>query len=266
MHRVLAIIGMHRSGTSLLARYLFESGLFLGNDLLGAHESNPAGHYEDKDFLGFHNAILVAHGLNYKVSSPVQWNIGPAIRGQAQAFIDARSNLKQWGWKDPRTCLFLPFWKSLLPDCHFMITYRPYAAVVRSLISRDILMYLDRTSRLDRMRKHRYGQDEIKQLCNDYLRVWIWYNGEIVRHLLEDPSVSYSFISFDQLIRGEFGNIDALRNLGFDLRPPQTFNTRLTRSQTTQDVSLVFDDELIREANAIEARFMRIQSPMQKTH
>ena len=259
MTRVLAIVGMHRSGTSLLARYLYESGLFIGTDLLGKHESNPAGHFEDWEFLNLHIAILAAHNLNHKVSSPVQWNINQAMLSQARALIDARSCREQWGWKDPRTCLILPFWKSLLPDCNFVVTYRHYLPVIRSLISRDMQIYRDTTNRVQRLRQRRFRQDEIDRLCNEYLRIWIWYNSEIIRNILEDPGARFSFISFEQLIHGETQHLDfALQQSGFVLRPPQHFKTDISRSKVTRTIALHPDVDLLREADRIHSRFSEL--------
>jgi hypothetical protein len=41
-----------------------------------------------------------------------------------------------WGWKDPRSILFLPQWKRLLPELKVLLLWRPCAPVVRSLLKR----------------------------------------------------------------------------------------------------------------------------------
>jgi hypothetical protein len=255
--KILTIIGMHRTGTSLLARYLRESGLFMGAELLGPHESNPAGHFEDREFLSLHNSILATQGLDYKVTSEMKWNPDEATLSQAQALIRARNSIyPQWGWKDPRTCLFLPFWKSLLPDCHFIVTYRHYLPVIGSMISRDIEMYREKTSRLQRLRQRRFRQDEIERLGNEYLKVWIWYNSEIIRHILDDPAVHFTLISFEQLIPGETQLLDqALQQSGFHLQPPRHFETIMTRSVITKNIALNPDAVLVSAADKIHSRF-----------
>ena len=50
-----------------------------------------------------------------------------------QEFADA----PVWGWKDPQTCLTLPFWKSLLPPMHYVICFRNPLDMARSLERRD---------------------------------------------------------------------------------------------------------------------------------
>jgi hypothetical protein len=49
---------MHRSGTSLISQWLSHCGLHLGERLLGPGIGNAEGHFEDLDFLEFHEQIL----------------------------------------------------------------------------------------------------------------------------------------------------------------------------------------------------------------
>ena len=55
---VFILTGFHRSGTSLIGRYLLLSGINMGAVLLGPHPSNPYGHFEDVEVLDFHTRIL----------------------------------------------------------------------------------------------------------------------------------------------------------------------------------------------------------------
>jgi len=68
----------------------------------------------------------------------------------------------QWGWKDPRTCLLLDFWKSVIPDAKFLFLFRHYAEVVESLLRRELV------TRWDLRRIY------------VYTRVWKRYNDDIV--------------------------------------------------------------------------------------
>ena len=67
--KVIAITGMHRSGTSLLANLLNQAGLSLGEKLLGPMDSNPKGHFEDYDFLKFHKELLAFNRQTWDGSS-----------------------------------------------------------------------------------------------------------------------------------------------------------------------------------------------------
>src|SRR3989337_2456670 len=66
---VVCIAGMHRSGTSLIARMLNLCGLYLGSedDLLSAAPDNPEGFWENRQFLNINDNILFALNGNWAV-------------------------------------------------------------------------------------------------------------------------------------------------------------------------------------------------------
>src|SRR3712207_4073700 len=55
---VIILAGSHRSGTSLLGRYLMASGVNVGKTLLGPLPSNPYGHFEDLELVQLHERSL----------------------------------------------------------------------------------------------------------------------------------------------------------------------------------------------------------------
>lgn len=136
---VLVVAGMHRSGTSCVAGLLHSAGLFLGDHLLGADPTNQSGHFEDLEFLDFHRDVLRAHGLadDGFVAHVHLESIAERYRRRAAALVEARrALLRPWGWKDPRTVLFLPLWRDLVPDARYLFVFRPPWDVVDSLFRR----------------------------------------------------------------------------------------------------------------------------------
>jgi hypothetical protein len=130
----LIVTGMHRSGTSLLASALEQAGLSIGDRLLGATPSNPKGHFEDLDFVEWHEAVFADNGrTTFDAHQHGPLEISPQRRREARAMIDARQGRAVWGWKDPRTCLFLEFWHSLLPDARMLMVHRSPEEVLASL-------------------------------------------------------------------------------------------------------------------------------------
>lgn len=139
MSRVLVVTGMHRSGTSLVANYLHACGVHLGDRLLGRNDSNPRGHYEDLEILDFHQGILDRHGLTpYLTRRDLPLAIGEQDRRAAGEIVARRlaGEHAVWGWKDPRTALFLDLWREMLPDAHFIFLFRHPFAVLDSLLRR----------------------------------------------------------------------------------------------------------------------------------
>lgn len=134
----IVITGMHRSGTSLTASILQKAGVDIGRELLAAGKGNEIGHFEDVEFLSLHQEFLTSQGISpegwttiSKVSVPEQ------LASKAKHLLDKRLKKPMiWGWKDPRTVLFLDFWHQLMPYTKFLFVYRSPWEVVDSLFTR----------------------------------------------------------------------------------------------------------------------------------
>ena len=136
----LAVCGMHRSGTSLTASILQAAGLCMGDTLLGPGPGNPAGHFEDVDFLQLHIRALRAQGLGDEgYATNVRPELPPTLERGALDLVAARAAAAgdgAWGWKQPRTVLFLDFWARLLPAARFAFVFRNPWDVADSLFRR----------------------------------------------------------------------------------------------------------------------------------
>ena len=135
---LLVVGGMHRSTTSLAASILAASGIHFGDDLMAAGVGNEAGHFEDNDFYMLHQRILAANGLSMEgFTCADRIDVPPAARDEAIALVSRRREAgRLWGWKDPRTVLFLDFWAELLPEARWLFVVRPPWEVVDSLFRR----------------------------------------------------------------------------------------------------------------------------------
>ena len=173
----LVITGMHRSGTSLLASAMQLSGVEIGDELLGASRSNVKGHYEDVDFLAFHEGVFEDNGTNVMEAHQLRaLSISDERRQQAQHLVEARRHHAVWGWKDPRTCLFLDFWESVLPSARYLFIFRD---------PRDVLDSLRRRGHPE-LFHHFHGAWPLRKLGFDTFRTrravqyWLSYNQAIL--------------------------------------------------------------------------------------
>lgn len=136
--RPLLVCGMHRSGTSLTASLLHAAGVRLGDRLLGADRGNDRGHFEDLEIYEFHQAVLRSNGLGTEGfvaagSVAVPDPLEPV--GRRLAADRARAG-GVWGWKEPRTVLFLDYWDAILNDARYVFVFRRPWEVVDSLFRR----------------------------------------------------------------------------------------------------------------------------------
>ncbi|MGE5657097.1 MAG: glycosyltransferase [Actinomycetota bacterium] len=133
---VFAIVGMHRSGTSLTASLLQKLGVDIGERLVGPAYGNIKGHFENIDFVEFHKAVLRSQGIDELGCTLQEVSIEGEFVEQAKQIISQNQRNCLWGWKDPRTTLFLNFWINLLPTVNFICVYRSPWEVVDSLYRR----------------------------------------------------------------------------------------------------------------------------------
>jgi len=131
---------MHRSGTSMVARALAACGLELGgeSELLGATPDNEHGHWEHEEFVRLDDELLARLGGGWDVPPKVEAGWADSaelddLRGRARELVQRFDGQELWGWKDPRTSLALPFWRSVLPDLRVVVCVRHPVEVARSL-------------------------------------------------------------------------------------------------------------------------------------
>lgn len=209
-NNVLIIVGMHRSGTSLVSHWLNSCGLNLGETLLGADIGNVEGHFEDLDFYRFHEDTLAAHHLSKFgfTTQPVK-ALSEYEEEKLKSIIYLKNKMnRQWGWKDPRTCLFLAHYRRLIPDARYLNIVRDYKATINSMIIRDFKhhekKYLKRKwpSRViwNVFRRQKQLNRFYSELAPLYLGVWIAYNEELIKNASLAPDDSYLFTDYAQLI------------------------------------------------------------------
>jgi hypothetical protein len=141
--RVLCITGMHRSATSLTASWLQGCGLVIDNGrLLGPATGNERGHFEDLDIFSLQSAAIaaqVSESNGWRVIDPVPLSFPWRVRATAAREVGRRMvKYPTWGFKDPRSSLFLDEWRRLIPGMATLIVWRPAAEVVDSLERRSM--------------------------------------------------------------------------------------------------------------------------------
>lgn len=132
------LLGMHRSGTSLLSKMVHNLGVDLGpkDEIMGPDDANPGGYYENYDFVRANNSILAHSGghWNYLPSKDEILAGGRANKDEMEAAIE-RARKPVWGFKDNRTMVTFPAWEPLLRREGLRIVWirRERDAVIRSL-------------------------------------------------------------------------------------------------------------------------------------
>ncbi|MDP1541288.1 MAG: glycosyltransferase [Moraxellaceae bacterium] len=145
--RLIAVIGMHRSGTSAVTRGLQVLGVELGDNLLQPAEDNPKGFWEDLDFFAINVEILDFLNKEWHFLTPIQPQDIELLRRngyllRAVELLREKTNgIPVFGFKDPRLVKLLPFWKEVFAHCginvHYVIPLRHPISVCKSLEKRN---------------------------------------------------------------------------------------------------------------------------------
>ena len=263
--RTLIIAGMHRSGTSLISNWLTKCGLQLGEELLGPGWGNEDGHFEDVEFLKMHEEVLNSNNLPSSGLTDVQIDSFSIYeKEKLKSIIKIKQQLyDQWGWKDPRTCLFLDVYQELLPDACYLIILRDYQSVVSSLLRREFKAvdkkYMSRKylSRLvwQKVRRPRRLLKFYNEHTSRFLRVWIAYNQDILNCIKNLNNDSFVVVNYSMLNKEDARLFSFLENnWNFSLKYFK-FKDVFKESQIGEDINIdqyIIDRGLIETASRLQ--------------
>lgn len=161
------VIGMHRSGTSMLTRLLEELGLFVGWRKQADHEArfflalnqwllaqcsgawdrpevirDLESHAEARRLARDYLAVSLRSARALSYLGPARW----------LHHRDVAALQEPWGWKDPRTTFTLPLWLDLFPEAKVLHVYRHGVDVAQSLRRRQEEVVRHRGRRYNRLR------------------------------------------------------------------------------------------------------------------
>lgn len=147
-HLALLVTGVHRSGTSALARGALALGLEMGENFIEAQTDNPTGFWEDREMVKINRNLLALLGgdinHNLVLVGPQDWDeeILTPVRKRIRQFIANKvPRDRYWAAKDPRLCLTFPLWRQLLEEagkeCACVFAVRNPLGVAQSLKARN---------------------------------------------------------------------------------------------------------------------------------
>ena len=179
-NKLTLVLGMHRSGTSLLTRGLMSLGLDLGNNLMPPEADNPKGFWEDVDIVNLNETILNRFS-NWSQITPkfesLQMLVPKEERLHAINLIDNKLNLNQpQAIKDPRISILLPFWQDIFSICG-CTAYKIIA--IRNPI--DVALSLQKRNNFS---------------IEHSLLLWLYYN----LHCLREAQNEFLVVSYDKLL------------------------------------------------------------------
>jgi hypothetical protein len=192
--RALAVLGMHRSGTSLLAGTLMECGVDFG-EVSRWNKYNIKGNNENKEIMDLQDRLLADNGGAWdQPPEKVGWDV--EHRQARDAIVErlAATRSAWWGFKDPRTLLTLEGWLEAVPGMRFVGIFRHPEAVAQSLTRRSGI-------------EHGRG-----------LALWCRYNRLLIERYRQQPFPILYFSEDAEAVHAQLASLAALLGLN---PPPQ---------------------------------------------
>ncbi len=230
--KAICILGMHRSGTSAVARALNLLGPYIGRPehmMKPVEGDNPQGFWENMLIYTLHEKILSSLSSSWDsiMPPPGEWWKQPVLgrhRGNLINIIEHEfGGHDLWMWKDPRTSLLLPFWQNVAQERGIEIS-----CVISIRNPLDVAASLKRRNRIPESKS---------------LSLWLLYTLSALHYtahekrvlvsfddLIEDPVVSLKKISTSLDIPWPADDTDLRNSLTDFLRPVD----RHSRSETSQ--------------------------------
>ena len=185
---LLLVVGMHRSGTSLLGSLLRACGVSTPGPLIPGDVHNPEGYFERADVTALQEQLLIdlerwwpsPRGMEPLPEGWLESERGEKALADLLALLHPETERQQspWAIKDPRSSLLLPLWKEaclrLNIPLQLLLAVRDPAEVMVSLMRRDQAVT---------------GMD-----CWRAQRLWWHHNAQVLRDGADLPLqvVSYS--------------------------------------------------------------------------
>lgn len=198
------VLGMHRSGTSLITQILSKFGLYTGNreDMLDPNEANKDGYFEIKKVVEINDEILLENNMIWCCVKENALNLHTKKETDIEDFIKEfceKSGNKDIAIKDPRFCLLEPIWRKeilifgMKPKVIVVIRH-PYE-VAKSLVHRDNIEF------------------------SYALKIWFYYNICILNIIIQYPIEDLLFLSYQDFFNNsnQIQKIAAFCNINYDI-------------------------------------------------
>ena len=210
---IVVVLGMHRSGTSLLSNVLHILGVDMADTTDHVSPKNAGGFWERPALVAIHDEILEAIGRpiarpSHVLPLPPAWWRSKEVQALKPKLIDyVRQELAKsgnpWGFKDPRTCRLLPLWWEVFRELNLEPVY---VTAIRTPAEASVSM-----SQKTSARKLSVANSEL---------MWLSYNYDIARYVTTKSSTV--IVDYEEWFEDPIGLAERLAEqlgIGRDLPP-----------------------------------------------
>ena len=148
----IIILGMHRSGTTMVTQMLEKLGLFVGDQ---KDDNNESTFFYKINKWAFRvgtskvdmpaNMLLMTDGCKQEVVGGFKYYLSSRKRKEflGRKYFSKYKSIEQldfpWGWKEPQNTFTIDLWKEIFPEAKIIHIYRHPLDTAASFIKRDAI-------------------------------------------------------------------------------------------------------------------------------
>jgi hypothetical protein len=239
----------------------------MGEQFLPEGTGNSDGHFEDIEFFELHRmalrqARLADNGMvdlehpEFDHSKFGDLSFSGSSLKRAESLVAKRKRQGgPFGWKEPRSCLFLSFYEEQLQPVS-LILFRPYQEVVHSLIDREPQAIRDFSypgwKRPIYWAKQRNIRRDCYELRHGFLEAWIHYNTKLLDYIERVGSDRAVVHDLQSIAGSSSAVLSRLRSWGFPAKDRPL--AALIRPLTERE-NLDFEPRQLKRAKDVTERF-----------
>jgi len=216
---IYIILGMHKSGTTLISEMLHHSGIHMGD--FDISENYDSGNKYERKETKYLNIKMLKCGNSFSLNvikkiddKSVKKKFSSQIK---EILSELNKTHRDWGFKDPRTCLTFPVWHELLNSYRLIAVYR------------DPLELWNHY-------KHRCSPRrpiKILMTCWNCVKAWYIYNRNIINYIKKMNNRTYIVINYNDFMNEdmEFDRLSRFINLPLnDRRDKSLYRSKKEKS------------------------------------
>jgi hypothetical protein len=245
---------------------------------MGASFANVQGHFEDLDFVNTHIRVLKKKKIKASGLTVCNVdNIEEQHKAQLKSIIQQKNcEHDEWGWKDPRTCLFLDTYAALIPKAFYLVVIRDFEETISSLIVRQYKEGVKKYRHKKGIskwiwefyKKKRRMHKLCKQYAGFYLKVWIHYNNNILKQLKTLPANRYMVVHSALLAENDaevYAQIVNVWNFSLHYCPCSNVYTRSLWGNKADVLSYIKDKQLLARAYRLQQELQSYSAVLKRT-
>ena len=246
---IYTVLGMHKSGTTLVSQILHHSGIPMDERIEANVSYDRGNQYERQSVLRVNLDLFEEHRYSYFFDKNIeQMDPEGTFRQRTKSIIQkANAEGTDWGFKDPRVAVTYPIWEYNLPEHKIIYIFRDPSEIWPRY------KYI----------KPWYYFYNFKR-CWNHIECWYIHNASILK-TLEKTSSEYLVLDYKSLMTTdtEFARIKAFTKRELkDQRLPDLY-----RSKKQENMHLKFADKKLKKKYGFTSQeFMQHLLNYRKSH